>query len=111
MAGALYSGTFSINELFPVIFTNKRDRILSFYSVEDIKKVTTTVNRNTLLGKPDLAILVLAAELGMHSGDICRLKIEDIHWERNTVELTNIRPKYLINCHYLKISSMLLSII
>lgn len=84
-----YSG----NELFPVIFTNKRDRVLSFYSVEEIKKVTSAVNRNTLSGKRDLAILLLAAELGMRSGDICRLKLEDIHWERNTIEFIQYKTK------------------
>lgn len=87
-----YSG----NELFPVIFTNKRDRILSFYSVEEIKKVTSAVNRNTVSGKRDLAILLLAAELGMRSGDICRLKIDDIHWERNTIEFIQYKTKVFI---------------
>ncbi len=29
---------YSSNELFPVIFTNKRDRILSFYSSKEVRK-------------------------------------------------------------------------
>lgn len=77
-----YSG----NELFPVIFTNKRERILSFYSVEEIKRVTTAVDRNKPYGKRDIVVILLAAELGIRSGDIIRLKLSDIHWERSTIE-------------------------
>ena len=29
---------------------------------------------------------MLAAELGIRSGDICRLNLTDIHWERDTIE-------------------------
>ena len=36
-----YSG----NELFPVIFTNKRERILSFYSEKEIKQVISAIDR------------------------------------------------------------------
>lgn len=46
----LYSG----NELFPVIFTNKRERILSFYSVEEIKQVISAIDRKKMSGKRDL---------------------------------------------------------
>lgn len=88
----LYSG----NELFPVIFTNKRERILSFYSVEEIKKVISVINRKTMSGKRDLAIILLASELGMRSSDICRLKLEDLHWERSTIEFTQYKTKIFL---------------
>lgn len=78
----LYSG----NELFPVIVTNKRDRILSFYSEEEVKKLVSCINNTTPKGKRDLIIVLFAAELGIRSGDICRLKLSDIHWERSTIE-------------------------
>ena len=77
---------FSGNELFPVIVSNKRDRILSFYSESEIKKLISCVSNHTTKGKRDLLIVLFAAELGIRSGDICRLKISDIHWERNTIE-------------------------
>ena len=79
-----YSG----NELFPVIMTNKRDRILSFYSEDEIKKLISHVDNRTISGKRDFLIVLLAAELGMRSGDICRLNMSDIHWERDTIEFT-----------------------
>lgn len=84
-----YSG----NELFPVIFTNKRERILSFYSVKEIKQVISVIDRETISGKRDLAIILLASVLGMRSGDICRLKLTDLHWERSTIEFTQYKTK------------------
>lgn len=83
----LYSG----RELFPVIVTNKRDRILSFYSEEEIRKLISCINNNTINGRRDLIAVLLAAELGIRSGDICRLKLSDIHWERSTIEFIQFK--------------------
>jgi len=83
----LYSG----NELFPVIVTNKRDRILSFYTEDEVRKLVSCIDNTTPKGKHDLIIVLLAAELGIRSGDICRLKLSDIHWERNTIEFTQYK--------------------
>lgn len=82
---------FSGKELFPVIVSNKRDRILSFYSEAEIKKLISYVSNHTAKGKRDLLIVLLAAELGIRSGDICRLKLPDIHWERNTIEFIQFK--------------------
>lgn len=82
---------FSGKELFPVIVSNKRDRILSFYSEAEIKKLISYVSNHTAKGKRDLLIVLLAAEFGIRSGDICRLKLSDIHWERNTIEFIQFK--------------------
>lgn len=84
---------FSGNELFPVIFTNKRERILSFYSIEEIGRIVTSINRDTPYGKRDFVVVLLAAELGIRSGDITRLKMSDIRWERDTIEFIQHKTK------------------
>ena len=83
--------SYSGKELFPVIVTNKLDRILSFYSEDEIKKLISNVDNSTTSGKRDSLVILLAAELGMRSGDICRLKVSDIHWERNTIEFIQFK--------------------
>lgn len=83
--------SYSRKELFPVIVTNKLDRILSFYSEDEIKKLISNIDNSTTSGKRDLLVVLLAAELGMRSGDICRLKVPDIHWERNTIEFIQFK--------------------
>lgn len=82
---------FSGNELFPVIVTNKRDRILSFYSEDEVNKVISSVDNTTARGKRNLLIVLLAAELGMRSSDIRRLKLKNIHWEHNTIEFNQFK--------------------
>jgi len=84
---------FSGNELFPVIFSNKRERILSFYSIEEIKRIVSVIDRRNSYGIRDFVVVLLAAELGIRSGDIIRLKISDIHWERNTIEFVQYKTK------------------
>lgn len=84
---------FSGNELFPVIFTNKRERILSFYSIEEIRQIVSTIDRSTPYGKRDFVVVMLAAELGIRSGDIIRLKMSNIHWEHDTIEFVQHKTK------------------
>lgn len=84
---------FSGNELFPVIFTNKQERILSFYSIEEIGRIVSATDRSTPYGKRDFILVLLTAELGIRSGDIIRLKISDIHWERRTIEFVQYKTK------------------
>ncbi len=83
--------SYSGKELFPVIVTNKRDRILSFYSENEVQKLISTVDNRTASGKRDFLIVLLAAELGIRSGDICRLNLTDIHWERDTIEFKQFK--------------------
>ncbi len=83
--------SYSGKELFPVIVTNKRDRILSFYSENEVQKLISIVDNRTVPGKRDFLIVLMAAELGIRSGDICRLNLTDIHWERNTIEFTQFK--------------------
>ncbi|AGA70573.1 site-specific recombinase XerD [Desulfitobacterium dichloroeliminans LMG P-21439] len=84
---------FSGYELFPVIFTNKRERILSFYSIEEVRRIISAIDRGTPYGKRDFIVLLLAAELGMRSGDIIRLKTSDIHWDHDTIEFVQYKTK------------------
>lgn len=76
-----------LNNLFPVIFSNKHERLQSYYSTEEIHAILSQIDRNTMFGRRDYLILVLAVQLGMRAGDIRQLKFENIKWSRNTIEL------------------------
>jgi len=52
---------------------------------DEIGKVLTAVDRSSAKGKRDHAIILLAAELGMRSGDIRNLKFSDFDWERCSI--------------------------
>lgn len=82
---------FSGNNIFPVIITNKKDRLLSFYSEKEVKQLIALIDNTTIKGKRDLLIILFAAELGIRSSDISRFKLTDFHWERNTIEFTQYK--------------------
>lgn len=88
-----YNYNTSGNELFPVIKTNKRDKLLSFYSLDEIKKIICSINRNTTKGKRDFAIILLLAETGIRSGDLVRLKFKNVHWDSNYIEFIQQKTK------------------
>jgi site-specific recombinase XerD len=48
---------------------------------DHVKRVLVACNRKTATGKRDYAILLLLARLGLRSGEVARLKLEDIDWE------------------------------
>ncbi|OGQ89104.1 MAG: hypothetical protein A2464_00380 [Deltaproteobacteria bacterium RIFOXYC2_FULL_48_10] len=75
-----------LNRLFPVIFTNKFERLPSYYSTDEIHAILCQVDRDTEFGRRDYLILLLAIQLGMRAGDIRRLKFKNIQWSRNTIE-------------------------
>lgn len=75
-----------LQELFPVIFSNKSERIPSYYTEDELRKILLHVNRDHIIGKRDYLILLLAIQLGIRAGDIRMLKLEYIHWEKNTIE-------------------------
>ena len=74
------------NSLFPVIFSNKFERLPSYYSTGEIYAILCQVDRNTEFGRRNYLILLLAVQLGMRAGDIRQLKFVNIKWNRNTVE-------------------------
>jgi integrase/recombinase XerD len=67
----------------------RRDaRIPSAFPKKDVRKILEAVDRGNPIGKRDYAILLLASKLGIRSGDIRNLKFSNIHWEKNTIQLT-----------------------
>jgi integrase/recombinase XerD len=82
-----------LSQLFPVILSNKFERIPSFYSTEEIQKILLTVDRNTEIGRRDYIVLILAVQLGMRAGDIRHLKFENIKWHLDTIEFIQEKTK------------------
>lgn len=67
----------------------RRDaHIPSAFAKEDVQRVLEAVDRSSPRGKRDYAMLLLASELGLRSGDIRNLAFSNLHWEKNTIELT-----------------------
>jgi site-specific recombinase XerD len=73
------------SKLITTIYSNKHERLPSTYSVEEINKILSVIDRSTKYGKRDYTILLFAIQLGMRSSDICNLKLNGIHLEERRV--------------------------
>jgi len=88
---------FEGREVFPVIFTNKRDRIISFYSTEEIRKVIDVLDpksRNYTMNK---CMVLIAAQIGLRSSDILGLKLSEIKWDKGLIERKQAKTGNLVS--------------
>ncbi len=53
-------------------------KVPSTYSVDEILKVENVIDRSTSIGKRDYAMLLMATRLGMRSGDIVNITLDDL---------------------------------
>lgn len=73
-------------KLFPVIFTNKRDSILSYYSPEEISLLVNSFDTSFRCGLRDKCMTLMAVQTGLRAGDIVYLKKDEVKWDKNTIE-------------------------
>jgi integrase/recombinase XerD len=86
-----------ISNVFPIIISNKFERITSFYSKMEITRLLGCVDRQTRVGKRDYAVLILAIQLGIRAGDIRQLEIGHIKWDIGQIEYVQEKTKNLIS--------------
>lgn len=72
----------------PNVHYEKRARIPSTYSRDDVMKLLELVDRNNSIGKRNYAILLLISRLGLRSRDVVGLKFENISWEENRISIS-----------------------
>ena len=57
------------------------------FADDEIRKLLAAVDRSTLIGKRDYAIMMLAAQTGLRSADIFALKRSDIDWRKSEISI------------------------
>jgi len=65
-----------------------RPKVPLIYSAEEIERLVSRKERSSPMGKRDLAIVLLAARLGLRGSDICRLRFGELDWEGSRIVLT-----------------------
>ena len=65
----------------------RKTSIIPTITLAEEQKLLATVDRSTPSGKRNYAMLMLALRTGLRSVDIIHLKLEDIHWKTNTIEI------------------------
>lgn len=77
-----------LSEELPKIRVPKDAAIPSVWEHELVIRLLGAVDRSSAKGKRDYAILLLACRLGLRAGDIRTLKLDQLHWDDSTVEIT-----------------------
>lgn len=65
----------------------KPEKLPSVYAPEEIRVTINSIDRSTPKGKRDYIVMLLAAEYGLRSSDIVRLRMTNIDWDRNIISL------------------------
>lgn len=65
----------------------RKTAIIPTITLAEERKLLDAVDRTTPLGKRNYAMLLLALRTGLRSIDIINLKLGDIHWNSNTIEI------------------------
>lgn len=75
----------NISSLIGTIYSNKHDRLPSTYTKVEINRILDFVDRTTITGKADYAMLILLTHLGMRTSDIVCLTINSLHTEKHAI--------------------------
>ncbi|MDD4238603.1 MAG: site-specific integrase [Desulfotomaculaceae bacterium] len=79
--------------LIPKSSYRKEAHLPTTYTKDEVERLIRAVDRSSPKGKRDVAMILLAARLGLRASDICGLKFENIHWETNTILLVQKKTK------------------
>lgn len=66
---------------------SKKQMLVSAYSYEEVKQIIQAIDQSTSIGKRDYAIIMLVLNTGLRGIDVRRLKLQDIEWRENTINI------------------------
>jgi integrase/recombinase XerD len=88
--GYLYK---DLSFMVPSIRLVKERTIPSAYSKDEVEKILSCIDRCSIRGKRDYAMLSLAARLGLRSSDICGLTFSSLNWDKNMIDIFQEKTK------------------
>ena len=78
-----------------IIPKHSRGKVLpTTYSADEVRRLESTVDQSSNVGKRDYAVLLLATRLGLRSGDIVGLKYDNVDFVGNSISLTQEKTKH-----------------
>lgn len=70
-----------------VVRNGKYEHLPSTYSVDEIKRILTVIDRKTSEGKKDYEVILLAVDTGLRISDIINLRLGNLKWDCDTIEI------------------------
>ena len=77
--------SFSGRKAIPFVRRDPRDKILSYYSRDEVSQLLSCIDIETRSGKYAYAVISILAYLGMRTRDVMDLKFSNIDWEKNII--------------------------
>lgn len=77
-----------LSEFVPRIYYYAKAKIDKVWSEDEIERMLNSIDRANPTGKRNYAIMAIAANLGLRTGDILQLTIEDFDWNRGCINIT-----------------------
>jgi len=76
-----------LTEKLPVVKANRQFKLPKVWRQEDILAVLNAIDRGNPVGKRDYAILMLITRYGLRSADVKTMKLSNLHWNENVIEI------------------------
>lgn len=91
------SGLTKINYAYDIHPAVVEKRLPSVYSKEEIGKMLSCIDKKTVNGKRDYAIILLAYRLGLRVSDICSLKFSNVDFINNKISIVQKKTHVPLN--------------
>jgi len=75
----------------PIVANWSMPSIPRAIGAEQVRRLLASIDRHTAIGRRDHAILLLLARLGLRSGEVAFLELEDINWDAGQVSVRGKR--------------------
>jgi integrase/recombinase XerD len=85
-----------ITNLIVTFNTGLNEKMPSCYSKMEVACILQSVDRKTVMGKKDYAILILIAKLGLRASDIIHIELENIKWDADVIEFYQQKTGHFI---------------
>lgn len=73
------------------IHSRKHERLPSFYTADEVRRVLNAVDRSTPRGKTAYLMMLLACLYGLRTSDIKSLALDDINWKSRRITITQYK--------------------
>jgi len=71
----------------PSVKSPKNLNIPALWEKDEVELLLKSIDRGNPAGKRDYAVILLATQLGLRISDLANLKLENLRWEYNEIEL------------------------
>lgn len=82
-------------KILPRIHCNKEEKIITYYTSKEIKKLLSSIDINEINGKLNFSLLTFFIYYGIRLRDVINLKLEDINWNEETICFIQSKTNYI----------------